>query len=84
MNIKIRAIGRTTGLFAIATVVPLAILELFQLEPDTLFALFLCSFIAWMFWVVYHINLTHLESKERVKEMNEKRQHMIAGMVSED
>lgn len=83
MNIKVRAIGRTAGLFAIATLVPIAVLELFQLEPDTLFALFLCSFLAWMVWVVYQINLNQLKSEESIKEMQERRETMISGMIKD-
>ena len=34
MNIKLRAAGRTVGLFAIATLVPLAMMFLLQLDSE--------------------------------------------------
>ena len=83
MNIKLRAIGRTLGLFAIATLVPLLILELFQLESDTLYALFLCTFVAWMVWVVYQINLGQLETEEKVKEIQDRRDIMMSSMIKD-
>ena len=81
MNIRLRAIGRTASLFTIATLVPFLILELFQLESETLFSLFLLSFLSWMVWVVYTINLHQLENEESRKELDERRQTMIAGIV---
>jgi hypothetical protein len=83
MNIKVRAAGRTAGLFAIATVVPMIVVGLFQLDPDTLITLFLISFLAWMVWVVYQINLGQLETEEQVKAMQERRETMISGMIKD-
>jgi hypothetical membrane protein len=83
MNIKLRAAGRTAGLFAIATLVPLALVGLFQLDTDTLVTLFLLAFVSWMIWVVYQINLGQLETEEQVKEMQERRETMIAGMIKD-
>jgi len=83
MNIKLRAIGRTAGLFAIATLVPLLILELFQLDADTLYSLFLLSFVSWMIWVVYQINLGQLTSEEKIKEIQERRETMMSGIIKD-
>ncbi len=81
MNIKLRAAGRTVGLFAIATLVPLVVVGLFQFDPDTLITLFLLSFLAWMIWVVYQINLGQLESEEKIREIQERRETMISNIV---
>jgi hypothetical membrane protein len=83
MNIKLRAAGRTAGLFAIATLVPLALVGLFQLDTDTLVTLFLLAFVSRMIWVVYQINLGQLETEEQVKEMQERRETMIAGIIKD-
>lgn len=82
MNIRLRAIGRTAGVFAIATLVPLVLVGLFQLDPETLFYLFLFSFFAWMIWVVYSINLSQLESEERIREIQERRETMLSNIVN--
>ena len=84
MGVRLEAIARTAKLFAFATLVPLAIIFLFKLDADTVFEIFLLSFIAWMIWVVYQINLSQVESEQKVKEIQERRKTMISGMVSED
>jgi len=83
MNIKVRAAGRTAGMFAIATLVPLVIVGLFRLDSDTLFTLFLLGFISWMIWVVYSINLGQLETEEKVREMQERRETMLSNIVKD-
>ena len=83
MNIKLRAAGRTAGMFAIATLAPLFVMLLFRLDSDTLFGLFTITFFAWMIWVVYSINLNQLESEEKIKEIQERRSTMISGMVKD-
>ena len=84
MGVRLEAIARTAKLFAFATLVPLAIIFLFKLDADTVFEIFMLSFIAWMIWVVYQINLSQVESEQKVKEIQERRKTMISGMVSED
>ena len=83
MNIKLRAAGRTAGLFAIATLIPLTIIALLHLDPDTLFDLFLLSFVSWMVWVVYQINLGQLETEEKIKEIQERRETMLSGIIKD-
>ncbi len=83
MNVKLRAAGRTAGMFAIATLVPLALILLFQLEPQTLLYLFLLGFFFWMTWVVYSIDLSQLESEESIKEMQERRETMLSGIIKD-
>lgn len=83
MNIKLRAAGRTAGLFAIATLVPMAVILLLRLDADTLFELFLLSFVSWMVWVVYQINLGQLETEEKIKEMQERRETMLSGIIKD-
>ena len=83
MNLKLRAAGRTAGLFAIATLVPLAIMLLLRLDTETLYELFLLAFVSWMVWVVYSINLGQLETEEQVKEMQERRETMLSGIIKD-
>lgn len=84
MNLKVRAAGRTAGLFAIATVVPVLLVGLFQLDSEILFTLFLVSFFAWMIWVVYSINLGQLESEEKIRQIQERRETMLSNIVSKE
>lgn len=83
MNIKVRAAGRTAGMFAIATLVPVVMVALFQLDAETLFNLFLLSFFAGGIWVVYSINLSTLESEETIKQMQERRETMLSNIVKD-
>jgi sensor histidine kinase regulating citrate/malate metabolism len=83
MNIKLRAAARTAGLFAIASMTPILIMFLFQLDAETLFYLFLGAFLSWMVWVVYQINLGQLENEEKIKEIQERRSTMISGMIKD-
>ena len=82
MNIRLRAVARTAGMFAIATLVPLALVGLFQLDAEILFNLFLLSFFSWMIWVVYSINLGQLETEEQIREMQERRETMLSNIVN--
>jgi hypothetical protein len=83
MNIKLRAVARTAGMFAIATLAPLVVVGLFQLDAETLFNLFILAFVAWMIWVVYSINLGQLETEEKVREMQERRETMLSNIVKD-
>ena len=82
MNIRLRAVARTAGMFAVATLVPLVLVGLFQLDADILLNLFLLLFFAWMLWVVYSINLGQLETEEKVREMQERRETMLSNVVN--
>ena len=82
MNIRLRAVARTAGMFAIATLVPLVLVGLFQLDAEILFNLFLLSFFSWMIWVVYSINLGQLETEEQIREMQERRETMLSNIVN--
>ena len=81
MNIKLRAVARTAKVFAISTIAPLVVVSLFQIEPETLFYLFLAAFFAWMVWVVYSINLSQLESEETIRAIQERRETMLSNIV---
>jgi hypothetical protein len=83
MNIRVRAAGRTVGLFAIAILVPIALMALFQLDAEVLFNLFMLAFFTWMIWVVYSINLGQLETEEKIREMQERRELMISNVVKD-
>ena len=83
MNIKARAILRTLGMLAIAALGPILIVGLFQLDGETLFNLFILTIFGWMIWVIYSINLSQLESEEKIKEMQERRETMISNIVAD-
>lgn len=83
MNIKLRAAGRTAGLFAIATLIPLAMMFLLRLDTETLTELFLLAFFSWMVWVVYQINLGQLETEEKIREIQERRETMISNIIKD-
>ena len=83
MGVRLEAIARTAKLFTFATVVPLAVVFLFKLDADTVFEIFMLSFIAWMVWVVYQINLSQVESEQKVKEIQERRETMISSIVKD-
>lgn len=83
MNIKLRAAGRTVGMIAIALLAPFLVMLLFRLDADTLIGLFTISFLAWMIWVIYSINLSQLESEEKIKEIQERRSTMISSIVKD-
>jgi O-antigen ligase len=83
MGIKLQAAAQTAKIFAIATSIPFAIIFLFQLDAETLFNLFLCLFIAWMIWVVYQINLSQLESEEKIREIQERRETMLSNIIKD-
>ncbi len=84
MNIKIRAAGRTAGMLAIATLIPIVLVSLFQLDAETLFNLFVLSFFAGGIWVIYSINLSQLENEETVRQMQERRETMLSNIVNTD
>jgi hypothetical protein len=82
MNIRLRAVARTAGMFAVATLVPLVLVGLFQLDADIFLNLFLLLFFVWMLWVVYSINLGQLETEEQIREMQERRETMLSNIVN--
>jgi hypothetical protein len=84
MTIRVRAAGRTAGLFAIATLVPIVLMTLFQLDAEILFNLFIFAFFVWMIWVVYSINLGQLKTEEKIREMQERRETMLSNIVNDD
>jgi len=83
MNIKTKAVLRTLGMLAVAALGPLAVVTLFQLDAETLFNLFILTIFAWMIWVIYSINLSQLESEEKIKEMQDRRETMLSNIVKD-
>lgn len=82
MNIQTRALLRTAGMIAIAALGPIAVVALFQLDAETLFNLFILTIFAWMIWVIYYINLGQLESEEKIKEIQDRRETMLSNIVN--
>jgi len=83
MNIKTRAAIRTLGMLAVAALGPIAVVALFQLDEEILFNLFVLTIFAWMIWIIYSINLGQLETEEKVREMQERRETMISNVVKD-
>ena len=83
MNIQTRAVLRTLGMLAIAALGPIAVVSLFQLDGEILFNLFILTIFAWMIWVIYSINLSQLESEEKIREMQERKETMISNVVKD-
>ena len=81
MGMKLRAAAKTAMMFTVATLVPITLMFLFQLDAETLATIFTLALVIWMVWVVYSINLGQLESEEKIKEIQERRSTMISGMV---
>lgn len=84
MNIRIRAVGRTAGMVAIAALAPLLVVGLFQLDAEIIFNLFALAFVAWMVWVVYSINLGQLETEQTIQEMQERREPTRSNTVNKE
>jgi hypothetical protein len=83
MNIRVRAALRTAGMLAIAAAGPFVVVGLFQLDAEILFNLFVVTLLAWMVWVIYAINLGQLETEEKVREMQQRRETMLSNIVKE-
>jgi hypothetical protein len=83
MNIRVRAALRTAGMLAIAAVGPFVVVGLFQLDAEVLFNLFVVTLLAWMVWVIYSINLSQLETEEKVREMQQRRETMLSNIVKD-
>jgi hypothetical protein len=82
MNIRVQAALRTAGVLVIAALVPFVIVGIFQLDPNTLFNLFIVTIFAWMIWIIYSINLGQLETEEKIREMQERRETMLSNVVN--
>jgi len=83
MNIRVRAALRTAGMLAIAALGPFVVVGLFQLDAEVLFNLFVVTLLAWMVWVIYSINLGQLETEEKVREMQQRRETMLSSIVKD-
>jgi len=83
MNIRVRAALRTAGMLAIAALGPFVVVGLFQLDAEILFNLFVITLLAWMVWVIYSINLGQLETEEKVREMQQRRETMLSNIVKD-
>jgi len=81
MNIQTRALLRTIVMIAVAALGPIILVALFQLDGETFFHIILISFAVWMVWVIYSINLSQLESEEKIKEIHERREIMLSNIV---
>ena len=71
MDLRIRAVGRTAGLMAIWTLVPLAVIQLFQLlnlSNETIGYISIAILVAGFTWLVYSVNLGQLKWEEACKE----------------
>jgi hypothetical protein len=83
MNIQVRAALRTLTMIAIAALGPIAVVALFQIDPELLFDFFVLSVVACMIWMIYNINLGQLETEEKLQEIRDRRENMISSIVKD-
>lgn len=83
MNIQVRAALRTLVMLAVAALVPIVIVSVFNYDPEYLFDFFVLSVVACMIWMIYNINLGQLETEEKIREMRERRETMISNIVKD-
>lgn len=77
MNNQYRAAGRTFGMIAIATLIPVVLVAIFSLNPEIITWILLGLFSVFMIWIIYSINLGQLETEETIKGMQERREEII-------
>ena len=77
MNNQYRAAGRTFGMIAIATLIPVVLAAIFSLNPEIITWILLGLFSVFMIWIIYSINLGQLETEETIKGMQERREEII-------
>jgi len=83
VNIQVRAALRTLVMLAVAALVPIVIVSVFNYDPEYLFDFFVLSVVACMIWMIYNINLGQLETEEKIREMRERRETMISNIVKD-
>jgi hypothetical protein len=72
MSQQLRAIRRTAGMLAISTLVPVAIMGLFQLSGETLTWILFGAFCTYFLWMVYSINLGQIKHDDELKEIDQR------------
>jgi hypothetical protein len=72
MNQKLRAIRKTAGMLAIATLVPTVLLLFFQLPSDTIAAVLAIGVLGYFMWMVYSINLGQIRHDDELKEIEQR------------
>ena len=72
MSQKLRAIRRTAGMLAIATLVPTVLLLFFQLPADTIAAILAIGVLVYFMWMVYSINLGQIRHDDELKEIEQR------------
>ena len=72
MNQKLRAIRKTAGMLAISTVIPVALLGLFQLSGETLTWILFGAFCTFFLWIVYSINLGQIKHDDELEEIEQR------------
>jgi hypothetical protein len=83
MNIQVRAALRTLTMLAIAALVPIMIVSVFNYDPEYLFDFFVLSVVACMIWMIYSINLGQLETEEKIQAIRDRRENMISNVVKD-
>lgn len=75
MDIRIRAVGRTVGLIAIWTLVPIGVVQLLtfiNLDAETISLIGAAGLLAVFTWLVYSVVLGQLKWEEACKDSSER------------
>lgn len=73
MSLKLKAFTKTSGMFAVSSLVALSIVWILNNVPqDWIPVFFIIFLVGFLFWVAYSFNLAQLKAEEKLKEISEK------------
>ena len=78
MNQKLRAIRKTAGMLAIATLIPTALVLFFQLPSDTIAWILALGVLGYFVWMVYSINLGQIRHDDELKEIEQRYNNVVS------
>ncbi len=69
MDIRLRAVGRTLGIFGFSLLGGILTYSLFQFDTIIILYVIMGATILWFLWLVYSISLKNLEDMEAIEAM---------------
>jgi membrane protein implicated in regulation of membrane protease activity len=72
MSQQLRAIRKTAGMLAIATVVPTILLLFFQLPADIIAIVLAAGVLIYFVWIIYSVNLGQIRHDDEIKEIEQR------------
>ena len=72
MSQQLRAVRKTAGMLAIATLIPVVIMGLFQLSGEVITWILFGAFCTYFLWMVYSINLGQIKHDDELKEIEQR------------